>query len=434
MSLFNNNISISNNGNVDVFIAKYDSIGTCLWAEDIGGTDYDYARSIAVDSNGNVYFTGNFGSNTIYFNNNISLSNIDYADVYIAKYNSSGTCQWAEKLGGNDYRDYSNSTIVNNEGDVYVVGSFDSSPLNFNNSISLTCTGSNDGFIAKYNKSGTCQWAQNIGGKSDDIPNSIAVDSSGNIYIAGSFNSDTVKFNNGISLYDKSIYGNFDIFIVKYNSSGDCLWAQDIGGSDYYDATRIVLDGRRNIFVSGYFFSSTLDFNNGISLTCRGKNDGFIAKYNDTGTCQWAQDIGGTNDDYVHSIAVDLKENVYFSGNFESATLNFNNGILLSNSGGFIAKYSDEPISVNEEPQTIQQISISPNPSNSFVNIKANLENNSKTEFIILNILGNEMLKFDSFQNGSFEREIDISNFPAGIYFLQVIRNDKVIIDKFIKY
>lgn len=101
---------------------------------------------------------------------------------------------------------------------------------------------------------------------------------------------------------------------------------------------------------------------------------------------------------------------------------------------GFIAKYSDEPISVNEEPQTNHQIILSPDPANSSINIKANFNNASKTEFKIIDILGNEMMRFEDFDAGEINRDIDLSKLPTGVYFLKIIRNNEVIGKMFVKY
>jgi hypothetical protein len=118
-------------------------------------------------------------------------------------------------------------------------------------------------------------------------------------------------------------------------------WAEKIAGTNYDYATSVAVDASGNVYVAGYFSSSTLTLNNGITLSNTNDNDGYIAKYNSSGVCQWAKKIAGTSDDYAYSVAVDASGNVYVAGAFSSSTLTLNNGIMLTKSGyddGFVTK------------------------------------------------------------------------------------------------
>ena len=328
---FNNGIILTKSADVAGYIAKYNSDGVCQWAEKIAGTDGDYARSISTDLSGNVYVTGYFHSNKLTFNNGITLSNIGASDSYIAKYNSDGVCQWAEKIAGID-RDYLLSISADLSGNVYVAGYFDSPILTFNCEIMLLNTSVGDGFIAKYNSDGVCQWAEKIAGSNAESTHSIITDASANVYVAGYFSSKTLTFNNGITLSNN---GYFDGFIAKYNSDGVCQWAEKIAGSNADNEHSISTDASANIYVAGWFSYSTLTFNNGITLSKSGYRDAYLAKYNSDGVCQWAEKIAGTNFDRARSINTDANGNVYVAGDFSSDTLTFNNGITLSNVSTF---------------------------------------------------------------------------------------------------
>ena len=262
------------------------------WAQRIGGVSGDFANSIAVDVSGNVYVAGIFDTSSISFNNGISLTNSGSFDGYVAKYNSSGLCLWAQKIAGVDY-EREPSIAVDSNGSVYIAGSFLSPTLTFNNGISLNNSGAWDGYIAKYNSTGICQWAQVIAGASADVVENITVDANAAIYICGTFYSSSLLFNNGVSLTNSS---SRDSYIAKYNSNGMCQWAQKIIGTDYEDAFSIAVDSIGNVYVAGDFSSSSLIFNNGISITNTGSWDGYIAKYDSSGLCQWAQKIAGSSD------------------------------------------------------------------------------------------------------------------------------------------
>ncbi|NLO20003.1 MAG: hypothetical protein GX121_09080 [Ignavibacteria bacterium] len=278
----------------------------CQWAEKIAGTARDNAYSTSTDESGNVYVAGAFDSPTLTFNNGIILANSGVDDGYLAKYNSDGVCQWAEKIAGTSY-DYAVSTRTDESGNVYVAGIFGSPTLIFNNGIILANSGDLDGYIAKYNSSGVCQWAEKIAGTNYDYVNSISIDESGNVYVAGDFASTTITFNNGIILANS---GDLDGYIAKYNSSGVCQWAEKIAGSYNDYAYSISTDVGGNVYVSGRFWSPTLTFNNGIILANSGDLDGYIAKYNSSGVCQWAEKIAGTGYDYARSISTDVDGNM----------------------------------------------------------------------------------------------------------------------------
>lgn len=131
----------------------------------------------------------------------------------------------------------------------------------------------------------TAKWAQRIYGPNYEIVDQVTYDNSGNIYVVGRTSSLTLTFNNGVSL--PGSFGE-DAFFAKYNSNGVCQWAQKLSGNSSDGVKTIAIDATGNIYIGGYFYSPTLTFNNGISVSNGGNSDGFIAKYNSEGVCQWA--------------------------------------------------------------------------------------------------------------------------------------------------
>ncbi len=498
---FNNGKTLSNSGNWDGFIAKYNGDGVCQWAEKIAGTDYDYAYSISTDVSGNVYVAGYFGSDTLTFNNGKILSNGGCGDGFITKYNGDGVCQWAVRIAGTGYEilysistdangnvyvagdfnntlllnydkklsntgrmdvfiakynsdgelewakkiagttdEYANSISTDINGNVYVAGYYDSPKLTFNNGKTLSNSGNWDGFIAKYNSDGVCQWAKKIAGTDYDNSFSIITDANGNVYVAGEFSSAKLTFNNSITLSNS---GSLDSYIAKYNSYGLCRWAEKIAGTDYDNSFSIITDVNGNVYVAGIFLSATLTFNNGRILSNSGSGDGYITKYNGDGVCQWVEKIGGTDNEYAHSIIKDVSGNVYVTGYFRSAPLRFNNGKTVSSNGsgdGFIAKYTESPqgIPFLSSPTNNAMLFLSPNPVNdNYLNIAFNLATPEQVTIEIANIPGEivSVVKANEFfPQGEHSIKTDISNFPAGAYFCILRYKDKVIQQQFIRY
>ncbi len=143
-------ITITGSGNSEIFIVKYDAAGNALWARSIGGNMIDAGNSIASDSNGNSYVTGAFQSDSITFGST-TLTNAGIYDIFVAKYDPLGNVSWAKSVGGTN-SDAARDICVDNLGNAYVTGSFQSPSITFG-SMTLTNTGVVDIFVAKLSSS-----------------------------------------------------------------------------------------------------------------------------------------------------------------------------------------------------------------------------------------------------------------------------------------
>lgn len=256
------------------------------------------------------------------------------------------TCEWAENIQSNYSNEYARKIATDNSGNVYVAGYFEGGTLEFNNGKSIVNSGSNDGYLAKYNASGVCQWAEGLGGSHDDMTTSVDIDPSGNVYVAGKFRSSLMNFNNGITLGTDEYY---DGFLAKYSANGVCQWAEKISSIGTNDDQEWILttDPFGNVYFAGVFFYDTVLFNNGIYLTNQTAGDVFLAKYNASGTCLWAERITGSDTDYAYDVSTDGAGNVYVSGGTYSTSLTFNNGIgfqIIDPVDGYFAKYNSEGV------------------------------------------------------------------------------------------
>jgi Domain of unknown function (DUF4114)/Beta-propeller repeat len=311
-------------------------VNNVLWAKQLGGPSFEAGWGITTDASGNTYVMGDF-SDTVTFGNTI-LTGAGGNTSFIAKLDSSGNVLWAQKLDGSSYNTSSGIT-VDSSGNTYATGFF-FDPATFGN-ITLTSAGKGDAFITKLDSSGKFLWAQQLGGTSFDLPLGISVDSSGNSYVTGFF-SDTATFGN-IALTST---GGSDAFITKLDSSGNFLWAQQLGGTSYASGEAIASDAAGNTYVTGYF-SDTATFGN-TTLTSAGGSDGFITKLDSSGKFLWAQKLGGgsndsaygiSSNDSAHAISIDSSGNSYVTGSF-NGTATFGNITLIStgNDDDFITK------------------------------------------------------------------------------------------------
>ena len=348
----------------DSFLAPDASVE---WAAKIAGSRIDRGQDIAVDSSGNVYAIGYYEISTVdVFSQGSTtpatqLDNSGYNDVFIAKYFANGNVDWATKISGTD-SDEGRGINVDSSGNIYVTGNYSSSPLTFYNAdgtafgTTLSNSGS-DVFIAKYFENGDVDWVARVAGTSYDYGRDISVDSSGNVYITGDYDSSPLTFYNkdGEAFSTTLPRTGFmsDVFIAKYLANGDVAWAANVSGSGNDLSNGISVDNSGNVHIIGNYTSSTLTLYNkdgaafGTTLSNPGSSDVFIAKYFANGNVDWATKIRGTNSDEGFGISVDSSGNVYVTGYFTSTLTLYNEdgtafGTTLTNSGyydAFIAKY-----------------------------------------------------------------------------------------------
>jgi len=273
-------------GNTDLFVVKYSSSGTKQWTKQLGSAGLDSANGIAIDSSGNVYVTGYTEGG---LDGNTSVGK---ADLFVVKYNSSGTKQWTKQLGTWD-SDFANGVATDSSGNGYVTGS------TFRNFDGNTSAGNADLFVVKYNSSGSKQWTRQLGSSSRDYANGIVTDSSGSVYVTGTTYG---------GLDGNTSAGNADLFVVKYNSSGTKQWTKQLGSSSRDYANGVVTDSSGSVYVSGTTYGG-LDGN-----TSAGNADLFVVKYNSSGTKQWTQQLGTSSTDTANGVATDSSGNVYVAG------------------------------------------------------------------------------------------------------------------------
>lgn len=345
---FDPNSGISNliaAGSDDIFVSKFDASGNFIWAKQIGGTGSDEGTSTKLDNMGNIYVTGHFegsvdfdpGSGT-----NTLTSAGDY-DIFILKLNTAGNFVWAKQMGGVNL-DNAYSIAIDLTGSIYTIGSF-SGNVDFDpgtGTSNLVSSGADDIFISKLDASGTFVWAKRMGGTGNDYGSCLTLDASGNMYATGSFQG-TVDFDPGAGTTNLTSASSDDIYVSKFDISGNFVWAKSLGGIG--EGTTIAVDSLGNVYTGGNFLGSA-DFDPGantFNLTAIGSVDIFISKLDASGNFIWAKAIGGSGSEYSASLALDASGNVFITGTFSGiADLNPGTGTFnLTSAGGqdvFIAE------------------------------------------------------------------------------------------------
>lgn len=309
------------------------------WAKSIGGSHDEHALCLATDGLGNTYAAGFFQSLTMAIGTD-TLTNSGYYsyEMLLVKYDNAGNILWARNASGIN-DEKAHSIAVDTSGNIYIAGYFSSPEVTFDG-ITLTNSGSGyaDMFVVKYDADGNVVWAKSAWGPSQDYANGIALDPWGNVFVTGYFYSSSMDFG-GASVTNA---GEWDIFIVKYNSDGIVQWAKSEGGDWIDDAQSVAVDDEGNIFVAGWYSSSSITIGpSTLTNTNCCSLDLLLAKYDSSGTALWAQSATGDWHDHTQSVTVDNSGNSYITGYFISSSLTFG-PTTLTNAGDydlFLAKY-----------------------------------------------------------------------------------------------
>ena len=362
-----------------LYVVKYNSSGSCIWASQIGEADaYDYSPQVWLDGSGNPFVSGycwsglTFGPNT--FTGSFS---------FIASFSSAGVKQWANTLPYNPVRtrilasgemvqcanNYYNTQIlkfdaaanllwskqslsdggmtdvwyqmaIDGEGRPYIHGNiigkadFNGNPVT-----------NNGAYLAKLNGDGTVIWLKDFSLPLTQSmsPSGVHTDLNNNCFAWGTF-SDSLTIES--NLLTPSYPGSSMAYLVKYDKDGDLKWVRSfeaIGGMTGMGGMTgvggIFTDNAGNVLLTGWFYDTLAV--SGVKIASHGSaSDIFVIKYSPDGDLVFAKDIGGTGSDVGRGISTDGQNYIYVTGGFHG-TVDFGNTYLTSmgNYDIFLAKY-----------------------------------------------------------------------------------------------
>lgn len=346
--------NLSSAGLKDGYVAKYDKNGNFKWAFKIGGSSQDEINDVALDHSGNIIITGYFRGGGVDFDpsaatalltsNGESGGDPGYGgDMFLAKYDTLGIYKWALNCGGKELGDNGTSVSADNNDNVLVTGYFRDT-VDFDPSISIAKLIAAQGtlFVAKYSSAGQYQWAFNAGqGNIDNTGFKVLADNQNNVVVTGFFQGSNIDFDPGPGIASLSSSGSFEFFVAKYDVTGNYLWAKRAGGSGTDVGRSLTIDALNDIYVTGDYNSSSINFNTGQPanlLTNHGSNDLFLVKYSSTGEHLWSFSVGGNSVEVGSSVSRDDVGNILITGGFSGVNVDFDpsiNTIALTSQGGY---------------------------------------------------------------------------------------------------
>lgn len=316
-----------NRGGVDAFVVKLNAAGNGMfYATYIGGAGDDRAAGIAVDSSGQAHVAGATGSSDFPLAAGIRSSMMGGKEGFALKLNAAGSgLIYSTFLGGSGY-DVATAVAVDAAGAAYYAGDTQSTDGLLRNATQGVHGGRTDGFIVKLSAFGVLEFGTFLGGSSDEHIGGIAVDSSGNLHVAGG--TDSANFPVTAALQGIKAGGQ-DAFVAKIRTAAPTavLWSTFLGGGSGSaaapeQANGIALDGNGNVYVTGVTSSVNFPVSTGaLSATYAGSRDTFLTKINAAGSARiYSTYIGTLGFDWGHAVAVDGSGNAYVAGYTSSAS------------------------------------------------------------------------------------------------------------------
>jgi hypothetical protein len=296
---------------------------TVTFATFMGGSAEDDAYGVNFDLFGNVYITGQTASTNFPASGGLASTNQGEFDAFVTKLSADGsTVVYSTYVGGSG-NDSGNAIAVDAAGDAFVAGGTSSSNFPSNGGFQAASAGGLDAFVLELAASGgSLIYSSYLGGGSDDVANGIAIDGSGNAYVAGSTQSS--NFPTTSNVIQGSLNGGNNAFVAKLNSSGSALsYSTFLGGSATDLATAVAIDSAGDAYVTGETDSPDFPVSSGAFQpqcgtdgNCNGGlTDAFVAVLNPSASAfLYSTFLGGADDDQGLGIAVDSSGDAYVAG------------------------------------------------------------------------------------------------------------------------
>ncbi|HKQ48154.1 MAG TPA: SBBP repeat-containing protein [Phycisphaerae bacterium] len=260
----------SGSGTYDAYLTKHDSSGSLLWTRLIGTSSEDRGHEVRVDAAGNAFVAGRTTGNLA------GLAGGE--DGFVRKIDPNGTTLWTRQFG-TSAADSAEGLSLDSTGNVYVSG------YTRGNLDGQFNSGDTDAFLRKFDSNGNFQWTRLFGTNVHDDSVSVSVDPSGNSYFTGITNA-------GL--------GSCDMYLAKYDSSGNSQWTNFLGSSSCDVATSVKADASGNIYLTGHTTAAFFD-----GQPSHGSSDVVLVKYNSAGSRLWTRLLGTSNIDQAYGLAID---------------------------------------------------------------------------------------------------------------------------------
>jgi len=433
-------ITLHSYGQRDIFVAKYNTNGEIQWAKNFGGVNSgDEGREVTVDSDGNIYLTGVI-TGTANFDGIVLNGNLG-TDAFFAKLGPSGNVIWA-KHGGSNRADDGTGITVDNLGNVYAVGKFDSAavfgPFSIDRNAGL------DAFVVKLSPAtGDYIWFKYAGGTTNDYAADITIDKNNNLYVLGYFTGTAAVGDSTLTTA-----GSEDIFVWELTTDGNNGFVKHVMGSGVDRGLALNNDYGGNLYIAGSFQGSlTLD---AFPFTSAGNDDIFYARLGNypvpVELLSFSAASEGRNVTLNWSTATELN-NSGFEVQRSTDNVSFETVAFIAGHGTSTEKnnysYTDENLLPSVYYYKLRQLDFNgsfsfssvveieldipsvyslsqnfPNPFNPATEISFSVPVDAAVTISVFNTIGEQIDEFSKeYTAGSYRYNFNGNNIPSGIYF-----------------
>jgi gliding motility-associated-like protein len=353
-------INLSSAGDEDMFIVKYDSCGTAIWAKRAGGKFQDRGYALEIDSQGNIIVSGYFITEADF--DNIKF-NTDTFSSFIAKYSPNGEVIWVKDFSGINFSYSDNTLTFDKESNIYACGYFFNNISIHNQQISPN--GQSDVFLLKLDKEGNFKWIRAGGGFKFDFSFALVTDQDLNVYMAGFFTQEATFGSINLTAPLRST------FLIKYDKDGSLVWAKkvpdelvNLGNSN--SGYSLVIDQTDNLYLAGSIEQITEQANSA-TYSFLGS---YLIAYDKLGNIKWTKKNRRAG---ISNLALDALGNLYTTGGsgnpgfLDSDNLTINEGLV------YVSKYQPDgklewiKTDSNGNNMSINAMSVSPDGKNIYL-------------------------------------------------------------------
>ncbi|MCP4581025.1 MAG: T9SS type A sorting domain-containing protein [candidate division Zixibacteria bacterium] len=331
------------NGLWDGYVSSLSNSGNILTSSTfIGGLGGAQSYAMAIDDQGNIYITGKTNAEDFPAVQAFDSTYNGGGDAFIAKFSAKGNSLIFSTYLGGAAEDWGDDILIDNQGNIIVVGNTESSNFPSVNGFDSTFNGGSDIFIAKLSQRGdSLLYCSFLGSDLDDYATSVAVDNNDCAVIVGKTNSANFPAVNNI----RAFQGGLDAIVTKVSSSGgSLLYSSCLGGEGNEQANDVKIDNHGNCIITGWTTSIDFPIKNALDSCSNGDYDIFVAKFRSGfQSLEFSTYLGGEDRDIANGMALDDDGNIYLIGETESGNFPIIKPIsesIMGNSDIFISRLS----------------------------------------------------------------------------------------------
>ena len=399
-------------GQEDFWILKLDAKGNQLWQKTIGGSGQEKLMSVLQTKEGGYLLGGTSSSNKsalnekgvhdVYGKTEDSKGGLDY---WVVKLDFKGEIKWQKTLGGKYVDELKSIHQTADKG--FILGGYSNSPISGDKI--QECFGLNDYWVIKLDEKGNQQWQQTYGGPEDDLLFALTPTKEGGYIVGGNSNSEAAN--------SKSVskQNGTDYWVIKLDSNGTISWQKsyDYGSKDVL--TSIIESEDGSFLIGGYAQSEQKNSSKTIRKDQEGINDYIALKIKANGEEIWTQTVGSKGDEILKKLFETRDGGFILAGTSKGKA----SADKTSDNGGsdfWVVKIKDKDKKINQ----VVLVEAIPNPATTFTNIIVGYAYENGTALLV-DLNGRILQEFTL--DGNRTLPIDVSNYPEGIYIVNIKTN-----------